>query len=92
LHGLEAPWDLVFTPGGEALVTERDSGRLLSVDASGGVEELQTLPAGGVGEGGLLGLALSPDYERDGLIYAYYSTDTDNRVVRFREGEEPEPS
>ena len=89
--GLEAPWDLVFTPGGEALVTERDSGRLLSVDASGYVEELQTLPAGGVGEGGLLGLALSPDYERDGLIYAYYSTDTDNRVVRFREGEGPEP-
>ena len=89
--GLEAPWDLVFAPGGEALVTERDSGRLLSVDASGGVEELQTLPAGGVGEGGLLGLALSPDYERDGLIYAYYSTDTDNRVVRFREGETPEP-
>ena len=89
--GLEAPWGLVFTPGGEALVTERDSGRLLSVDASGGVEELQTLPAGGVGEGGLLGLALSPDYERDGLIYVYYSTDTDNRVVRFREGEDPEP-
>ena len=89
--GFEAPWDLVFTPGGEALVTERDSGRLLLVDASGNVEELQTLPAGGVGEGGLLGLALSPDYERDGLIYAYYSTDTDNRVVRFREGETPEP-
>ena len=89
--GLEAPWDLVFAPGGEALVTERDSGRLLSVDASGGVEELQTLPAGGVGEGGLLGMALSPDYERDGLIYAYYSTGTDNRVVRFREGETPEP-
>ena len=89
--GLEAPWDLVFTPDGEALVTERDSGRLLSVDASGDVEELQSLPAGGVGEGGLLGLALSPDYERDGLMYAYYSTGTDNRVVRFREGEEPEP-
>jgi glucose/arabinose dehydrogenase len=89
--GLEAPWDLVFTPDGEALVTERDSGRLLSVDASGGVEALQTLPAGGVGEGGLLGLALSPDYERDALIYAYYSTDTDNRVVRFSEGGEPEP-
>jgi glucose/arabinose dehydrogenase len=89
--GLEAPWDLVFTPDGEALVTERDSGRLLSVDASGDVEELQSLPAGGVGEGGLLGLALSPDYERDGLIYAYYSTGTDNRIVRFREGEEPEP-
>ena len=89
--GLEAPWDLVFTPSGEALLTERDSSRLLSVDSSGNVEEVQTLPASGVGEGGLLGLALSPDYERDGLIYAYYSTGTDNRVVRFREGEDPEP-
>ena len=89
--GLEAPWDLVFTPDGDALVTERDSGRLLSVDSSGNVEELQRLPAGGTGEGGLLGLALSPDYESDGLIYAYYTTDQDNRVTRFRLGEDPEP-
>ncbi len=89
--GLEAPWGLAFLPSGEALVTERDSARLLSVDASGNVEELQTLPAGGSGEGGLLGIALSPDYESDGLIYAYYTTDEDNRVVRFRLGEEPEP-
>ena len=42
--GLEAPWDLVFTPDGESLVTERYSGRLLSVAASGNVEELQRLP------------------------------------------------
>ena len=89
--GLEAPWGLAFLPSGEALVTERDTARLLSVDASGDVEELQTLPAGGGGEGGLLGLALSPDYERDGLIYAYYTTDEDNRVVRFRLGEDPQP-
>ncbi len=90
VSGLEAPWDLVFTPD-DALVTERDSGRLLSVDSSGNVEELQRLPAGGTGEGGLLGLALSPDYESDGLIYAYYTTDQDNRVTRFRLGEDPEP-
>jgi glucose/arabinose dehydrogenase len=89
--GLEAPWGLVFTPDGEALVTERDSGRLLSLDSSGNVEELQRLPESGTGEGGLLGIALSPNYGRDGLIYAYYSTEQDNRVVRFRQGEEPEP-
>jgi glucose/arabinose dehydrogenase len=90
-RGLEAPWDLVFTPDGEAFVTERDSGRLLSVDTSGNVQELQRLPEGGIGEGGLLGIALSPNYESDDLIYAYYSTDEDNRVVRFRLGEDPEP-
>jgi len=89
--GLEAPWDLVFTPDGEALVSERDSSRLLSIDSSGNVEELQRLPANGTGEGGLLGIALSPNYESDGYIYAYYTTDTDNRVTRFRLGEDPEP-
>ena len=89
--GLEAPWDLVFTPDGEALVSERDSSRLLSIDSSGNVEELQRLPENGTGEGGLLGIALSPNYESDGYIYAYYTTDTDNRVTRFRLGENPEP-
>ena len=89
--GLEAPWDLVFTPDGEALVSERDSSRLLSIDSSGNVEELQRLPENGTGEGGLLGIALSPNYESDGYIYAYYTTDIDNRVTRFRLGEDPEP-
>lgn len=89
--GLEAPWDVAFLPGGDALVTERDSGRLLRVSRKGEVEEVQTLPEEGTGEGGLLGVAVSPDYGEDGYVYAYYSTAEDNRVVRFRLGEEPEP-
>jgi glucose/arabinose dehydrogenase len=90
--GLEVPWGLAFLPGGDALVTERDSGRLLRLDpASGGTEEIQTLPTEPSGEGGSLGLAVSPDYRRDGLVYAYYTTAEDNRVVRFRLGEEPQP-
>lgn len=89
--GLEVPWGLAFLPNGDALVTERDSGRILSVDPSGNVEEVQRLPEGGIGEGGLHGIALSPNYQRDGLVYAYYTTETDNRVVRFRLGEDPDP-
>ena len=89
--GLEAPWGLAFLPGGEALVTERDSARLLLLDPSGTIEEVGTLPADGSGEGGLLGVAVSPTYDEDGLVYAYYTTAEDNRVVRFRLGEEPEP-
>jgi glucose/arabinose dehydrogenase len=88
---LEVPWGFAFLPNGDALFTERDSGRLLRMDASGNVEEVQTLPTQGYGEGGSLGLAVSPDYERDGYVYAYYTTDEDNRVVRFRLGEAPEP-
>jgi glucose/arabinose dehydrogenase len=61
------------------------------MQSSGNVEEVQTLPTRGYGEGGSLGLAISPDYERDGYVYAYYTTEEDNRVVRFRLGEEPEP-
>jgi glucose/arabinose dehydrogenase len=89
--GLEAPWALAFLPDGRTLVTERDTGRILAVDASGNTEEIDRLPEEGRGEGGLLGLAPSPDYRNDGYLYAYYSTGQENRVVRFRPGEEPEP-
>jgi len=88
---LEVPWGFAFLPNGDALFTERDSGRLLRMDSSGNVQEVQTLPTRGYGEGGSLGLAVSPDYERDGYVYAYYTTEEDNRVVRLRLGEEPEP-
>src|ERR671916_85123 len=88
---LKVPWSFAFLPGGDALVTERDSGRLLRVSPSGDVGEIQTLPEGGSGEGGLLGVAVSPDYGEDRYVYAYYTTEADNRVVRFRMGETPEP-
>jgi glucose/arabinose dehydrogenase len=88
---LEVPWSIAFLPGGDALVTERDSGRLLRVRGSGDVQEIQTLPEDGSGEGGLLGVAVSPDYEDDRYIYTYYTTGVDNRVVRFRMGETPQP-
>ena len=65
---LEVPWGFAFLPNGDALFTERDSGRLSRMDASGNVEEVQTLPTRGYGEGGSLGLAVSPDYEQDGYV------------------------
>ena len=89
--GLEVPWSFAFLPDGDALVTERDSGRLIRLSPSGEAQEVQTLPERGSGEGGLLGVAVSPDYEEDGYVYAYYTTERDNRVVRFRIGGRPEP-
>jgi glucose/arabinose dehydrogenase len=41
------------------------------------------------GEGGLLGLAVSPNYAQDRLVYAYYTTSRDNRIARFRLGQRP---
>jgi glucose/arabinose dehydrogenase len=92
LHdGLRLPWDVAFTPDGRTYLTERDSGRLLELAADGTREEVQTISVNPAGEGGLLGLTASPRYAEDGLLYAYLTTGSDNRVVRFRPGADPEP-
>jgi glucose/arabinose dehydrogenase len=91
--GLTVPTGLVVLPDGTAVVGERDSGRLLQVfpDRSP-ARELMTVPGvDTAGNGGLLGLALSPTFAEDGLYYAYVSTATDNRVVRFPVGGTPNP-
>ena len=83
-RGLEAPWGLTFLPDGTALVGERDSRRVLAVE-DGRVRQVGTVEeAAPRGEAGLLGLAVSPTFDRDGLVYAYVSTASDNRVVRMR--------
>ena len=81
---LKVPRSFACLPGGDAFVTERDSGRLLRVSPLGGAREVQTLPEDGSGKGGLLGVAVSPDYERDGYGYGYTTTQTDRRVHRAR--------
>jgi glucose/arabinose dehydrogenase len=43
------------------------------------------------GEGGLLGIAVSPDYASDRWVYVYYLAESDFRIARLRLGEEPEP-
>lgn len=89
--GLRAPWGLAFLPDGAALVSERDTRRILRVDPSGALREVDVVEeADAGGEGGLLGLAVSPDYRRDQLVYAYYTTARDNRIARFRLGQPPE--
>jgi glucose/arabinose dehydrogenase len=90
--GLEAPWGIAFLPRGDALVTERDSARILRVTPAGRVTEVQRLSeVDGEGEGGLLGIAVSPAYARDRLVYVYYTTGEDNRIARLRLGQRPEP-
>jgi len=72
--GLEHPWGIAFLPDGRALVTERP-GRLRIVARDGTLSEpLAGVPAvDAVGQGGLLDVALDPDFERNQLIYLSYA-------------------
>ncbi|MGD9960902.1 PQQ-dependent sugar dehydrogenase [Nocardioides sp.] len=80
--GLAVPWGVAFLPDGSALVTERDSGRVLSI-TDGRVGEVGTVDeAAPQGEAGLLGIAVSPTYASDQQVFLYVTTEQDNRIVR----------
>jgi aldose sugar dehydrogenase len=69
-RGLEHPWGLSFLPDGRMLVTERPGTmRLFSPDAKRS-EQVKGLPdVYSVGQGGLLDIAVSPDFGRDNLVF-----------------------
>lgn len=83
-EGVDMPWGMNFLPNGDALFTQRDTAEILRV-APGGEPEVITQidEAAPDGEGGLLGLAVSPTYQDDGLIYIYYTSDSDNRIAKL---------
>lgn len=72
--GLERPWGIAFLPDGRALVTERP-GRLRIVSTDGRVSEpLDGVPAvDAVNQGGLLDVALDPDFAATRLVYLSYA-------------------
>src|SRR3989344_5330681 len=81
---LEVPWEIAFLPEGGMLVTERPG--YLTVLG----KERRRIPVPGVragGEGGLLGMALHPDFEKNRRIYLYFTAESGgravNRVVRY---------
>jgi glucose/arabinose dehydrogenase len=90
--GLEHPWGLAFLPDGRMLVTERP-GRLRIVDRngrlSGPVSGVPTVYA--AGQGGLLDVALSPNFATDRSIYLSYAEPGDGgagtAVARARLGD-----
>ena len=81
---LDVPWSLAFLPDRSALVTTRDRAELLQVREGGRTVNLGRVP--GVvpgGEGGLLGVAVSPRFTKDRSIFLYLTARNDNRVVRM---------
>ncbi len=89
--GQDVPWDIGFLPDGSGIYTERDTKKIKKI-TGGTVTTLHTVnEAVPSGEGGLLGIAVSPTFATDNTVYIYYTAATDNRISRLRLGGTPEP-
>lgn len=63
-------WDLEFLPNGKAIWTTKNGGLYKGIDSE---EKLASIDVVDKTENGLLGIAIDPDFERNGFLYAYYA-------------------
>ena len=71
---LASPWSMVFLPSGELLVSQRGGSLVrLSVDLKNTTSISGILPVNASGQGGLLGLALDPDFATTPWVYWSFS-------------------
>ena len=73
------PWEIAWLPDGRALVTERP-GRVRLLDG----EVIAEVDVSAQGEGGLMGLALDPDFEQRPFAYLYFTTEDGLQLERWR--------
>ncbi len=78
-ENLNIPWESVFLPNGDILVTER-AGKVFNV-ATG--KSYQIEGVNHAGEGGLLGMTLHPNFSENNYLYLYFTTKEDNRIERY---------
>lgn len=88
VSGLEVPWGIAFVANGDLLVTER-AGRVRLVRAGKLLPHSVAMVATtGSAEGGLLGIALHPEFASNRFFYLYYTTTKNgtpvNRVERWQ--------
>jgi quinoprotein glucose dehydrogenase len=89
IEDLEIPWSLVFLPEGKALVSERPGRIRLIRDGKLQEGSYAVLGVAHEGEGGLMGLALHPEFPKKPYVYAMHTYRKDrnlyNRVVRLKD-------
>ena len=78
-EGLEVPWEIAWLPDGRALITERP-GRIRMLDGTLVAE----VPVSALGEGGLMGLALDPEFATQPFVYLYFTTADGLQLERWR--------
>jgi glucose/arabinose dehydrogenase len=74
-----------WLPDGSALITERDSFKVFKLAQSGTKTQVGTVPNAVTtdGEGGLLGIAVSPNWSSDHYVYIMHTASEGNRIVRM---------
>jgi len=87
-ENLDIPWSMVWGPDGTIFFTERDGNVKAIQDGIVSETSILSLDVSGV-EGGLLGIALDPNYSENHYIYLYYTYNdflaTQNKVARYVE-------
>ena len=87
-ENLEVPWGIAFAPDGRIFVTERVGNLRVIENGILNPEPIKILDVSGF-EGGLLGIALDPNFEENHHIYLYYTYNdflsTYNKLSRFTE-------
>jgi len=78
-EGLEVPWEIAWLPDGQALITERP-GRIVTLEG----EAVAEVEVSALGEGGLMGLAIDPEFESQPFVYLYFTTADGLQLERWR--------
>ncbi|MER8187391.1 PQQ-dependent sugar dehydrogenase [Kitasatospora sp. NPDC094015] len=84
--GWTVPWGVYWMPDGKsALVTERDSFKVYTLTTGGTKTQVGTVPNAVTtdGEGGLLGVAVDPNWSTDHYVYFMHTASEGNRIVRM---------
>ena len=84
----DIPWGLGFLPDGSGVYARRDAFDIIRITPNGTKTTLGRVPgvSGTNGEGGLLGLEVSPNFASDHYLYIYHTASGDNRIVRMKVG------
>jgi glucose/arabinose dehydrogenase len=91
-ENLDTPWEMAFAPDGSLFVTKRP-GKISMIDEAGNVEDWLKLDSvvEEVGESGLFGIALDPEYNQNHYLYFGYTYAAEmsplrlvNKIVRYR--------
>ncbi len=82
----DVPWGLDFLPDGSGVYARRDAFDVVKLSPSGVKTTLGRVPnvVTTNGEGGLLGLEVSPNFASDNYLYVYHTAANDNRIVRIK--------